>query len=184
MEAALVNRPMSCVPQPCAGLLLRGRQEPSVTVSRVAASIYRGHHPSKMPPAPEGAVLGVILQHLYSFGETQSCRFSWDTVTFPIHPPCLVSILVYDVQCVRWALAGPQLFIGHWSSFLNFLASVVPVKHRQVEDSVIKVALPLNRTAFNVSHEPFIMAQVTDGWHPSFSLGGPQQGPHSPTVWD
>lgn len=176
VETSLVSRPMT--PQPCAGLPLGARREPSAAVSRVSTSIYRGHHLSKMAPAPGGSDLGVILQYPHSFGETQICRFSWDTLALSIHPPCLDSILVYHVRCGGWALAGLRLLIGPWFPFLSFLASIVPVKHRQVEGSVIEVALPLSRPVSSVSHEPFIMAQVTDGCHPPSSLGDPPAGFH------
>lgn len=71
------------------------------------------------------------MQYLYCFGETPICRFSWDRLALSIHPPCLDSALVYYLQCGGWALAGPWLFIGCWSSFLSVLASTVPGKHRR-----------------------------------------------------
>lgn len=118
------------------------RTELSVAVRRASALTYWGHRLPKMPAVPGGSDLGVTLGHPYSFGETQIGRFSWDTLalsiyplSISIYPLCLESILVYFLQCGRWALARSWLLIGRWSSFLGFLASTIPVKNRQEEGS-------------------------------------------------
>lgn len=124
------------------------------------------------------------MRYPYSSEETEFCRISWDTLVLLLCLPCLVSVLVYYCHCDRMGLAGPRMFISPWSSFLSFLVSTVPVKHRQVGSDGWRARghdTALGETVPSVSHGPFMTAQVSGGKHPPSSLAGPAEFhlPHS-----